>query len=150
MTSDKRDKSSHRIPIKFTDADDMARDDAYNEGEEIDLSDESLNEEDLFSAGDVEPEGGGPDKAELVATRSELKRIETENAELKDLVAHISVDVVHPFLGRDGWTFATDAPGATGDRLLGKRLLREVYLASDPQATGRVTVPLPLIVTVKL
>jgi molecular chaperone GrpE len=92
MTSDRRDKGSHRIPIKFTGADDMAKEDAYNEGEEIDLTDENLNEEDLFSAGDVEPEGGGPDKAELVATRSELKRIEAENAELKDLVARRQAD----------------------------------------------------------
>ena len=48
---------------------------------------------------------------------------------------------MHPLLGDDGWTFDTDFPGATGDRLLGKRLLREVYLDPDPQATGRVTVP---------
>ena len=93
MTSDRRDKSSHRIPIKFTDdADDMPREDPDYEGEEIDLSDESLTEEDLFSAGDVEPEGGGPERAELVAARSELKRIEAENAELKDLVARRQAD----------------------------------------------------------
>ena len=93
MTSDRRDKSSPRIPIKFTDdADDMPREDPDYEGEEIDLSDESLNEEDLFSAGEVEPESGGPDKAELVAARAELKRIETENAELKDLVARRQAD----------------------------------------------------------
>ena len=61
--------------------------------------------------------------------------------ELKGLVPHISVDVVHPFLGPDGWSFDTDFPGATGDRLLGGRFLRDVYVASDPQATGRVTVP---------
>ena len=93
MTSDRRDKGSHRIPIKFTDdADDMPREDPDYEGEEIDLSDESLNEQDLFSAGDVEPESGGPDKAELVAARAELKRIEAENAELKDLVARRQAD----------------------------------------------------------
>jgi len=103
MTSDRRDKGSHRIPIKFTDADDeirsaennpdeMDREDPDNEGEEIDLTDENLNEEDLFSAGDVEPEGGGPDKAELVATRSELKRVEAENAELKDRFARRQAD----------------------------------------------------------
>jgi putative glutathione S-transferase len=61
--------------------------------------------------------------------------------QLKDLAPHVSVDVVHPVLGRDGWTFATDFSGATGDRVLGKRFLREVYVASDPHATGRVTVP---------
>jgi len=93
MTSDRRDKGSHRIPIKFTDdADDMPREDPDYEGEEIDLSDENLSEEDLFSAGEVEPEGGGPDKAELVAARAELKRIEAENAELKDLIARRQAD----------------------------------------------------------
>ena len=105
MTSDRRDKGSHRIPIKFTDADDeirsagnqpddMAREDAYNEDEEIDLTDESLTEENLFSAADVEPDesAGGPDKAELIATRAELKRIETENAELKNSLARRQAD----------------------------------------------------------
>jgi molecular chaperone GrpE len=105
MTSDRRDKGSHRIPIKFADADDeirsaeskpddMAREDPYNEGEEIDLTDESLTEENLFSAEDVEPEesAGGPDKAELVATRSELKRVEAENAELKNSLARRQAD----------------------------------------------------------
>ena len=112
MTSDRRDKGSHRIPIKFTDADDeirsaeskpddMAREDPDNEGEEISLNDESLTEEDLFSATDVVPDegaepgtgpGGGPEKAELVATRSELKRVETENAELKDRIARRQAD----------------------------------------------------------
>jgi len=104
MTSDRRDKGSHRIPIKFTDADDeirsaesapddMAREDPDNEDEETSLTDESLNEENLFSATEVEPEeSGGPDKAELVATRSELKRVEAENAELKDRLARRQAD----------------------------------------------------------
>ena len=46
-----------------------------------------------------------------------------------------------PFMGDDGWSFATDADGATGDRVLGKAFLREVYTAADPQASGPVTVP---------
>jgi len=105
MTSDRRDKGSHRIPIKFSDADeeirsaestpdDMATDDTYNEGEEIDLTDETLKEEDLFSADDVVPDEstGGPDKAELVATRSELKRVEAENADLKNQLARRQAD----------------------------------------------------------
>ncbi len=60
---------------------------------------------------------------------------------LKGLEDHIEVSVVHPLMKADGWTFATDYPGATGDRLMGKRFLREIYQASDPQATTRVTVP---------
>lgn len=61
---------------------------------------------------------------------------------LKGLETHISVDVVHPIMLGEGWTFATDFPGATGDRLSGHRFLREVYLAADPRASGRVTVPI--------
>jgi len=60
---------------------------------------------------------------------------------LKGLEAHITVDVVHPLMKEDGWTFRTDFDGATGDRVLGRDFLREVYVASDPAATGRVTVP---------
>jgi len=62
---------------------------------------------------------------------------------LKGLTEHISVDVVHPYMGEDGWTFRTeDAPGATGDTLFGDRFLREIYLRNDPKMTGRVTVPI--------
>ena len=60
---------------------------------------------------------------------------------LKGLEAHVSVDVVHPLMLEDGWTFATDFPGATGDSLFGSRFLREIYLRADPAANGRVTVP---------
>jgi putative glutathione S-transferase len=60
---------------------------------------------------------------------------------LKGLAAHVSVDVVHPFLGKEGWSFDADFPGATGDRVLGRAFLREVYLAADPQASTKVSVP---------
>jgi putative glutathione S-transferase len=60
---------------------------------------------------------------------------------LKGLENHIGISVVHPLMAGEGWTFATDFPGATGDGLLGKRFLREIYQAADPQATTRVTVP---------
>jgi len=60
---------------------------------------------------------------------------------LKDLEAHVGVSVVHPLMKADGWTFATDFDGATGDTLMGKRFLRDVYLAANPTASGRVTVP---------
>ena len=60
---------------------------------------------------------------------------------LKDLTTHIDVSVVSPDMLEEGWTFATDHPGATGDRLMGKGRLHEVYTESDPRATTRVTVP---------
>lgn len=60
---------------------------------------------------------------------------------LKGLEPHIGVDVVHPLMLDDGWTFATDFPGATGDSLHGARFLREVYTRAEPKATTKVTVP---------
>ena len=60
---------------------------------------------------------------------------------LKALEEHIGVSVVHPLMKGDGWTFATDFDGATGDAVSGKRFLREIYQAAEPRATTRVTVP---------
>lgn len=59
---------------------------------------------------------------------------------IKGLTDMIDVSVVHWHMGDDGWTFAT-GDGATGDRLMGKAFLREVYLADQPDMSGRVTVP---------
>jgi molecular chaperone GrpE len=104
MTSDRRDKGSHRIPIRFTDADDdveaaesspadMDISEPDNEGEEI-LLDADSSDDDLDVGGDHDSDdlAGGPATAELIATRSELKRVETENAELKDLLARRQAD----------------------------------------------------------
>jgi putative glutathione S-transferase len=60
---------------------------------------------------------------------------------LKGLAPHIGVSVVHPEMLSEGWEFSTDFPGATGDGLFGLRYLRNLYLRADPQASGRVTVP---------
>ncbi|HUS53930.1 MAG TPA: glutathione S-transferase family protein [Thermohalobaculum sp.] len=60
---------------------------------------------------------------------------------LKGLESHIDVSVVHPLMKTDGWPFATDFNGATGDLALGKRFIREVYLAAEPRATCRASVP---------
>ena len=60
---------------------------------------------------------------------------------LKGLAPHIGVSAVHPLMLRDGWTFDSDFPGATGDDLYGLAFLRELYLKADPRASGRVTVP---------
>ena len=106
MTSDKRDKGSHRIPIKFTDADEearsadrkpdeMDRQDPDNQGEDV-LSDADYDftTEELFGSGEAETDeaAGGPDTAELIATRAELKRVEAENSELKDRLARRQAD----------------------------------------------------------
>ncbi len=59
---------------------------------------------------------------------------------LKKLEDVISVSVVHPYMGPDGWTFRTE-DGATGDTLYGLDFLHQIYTMADPVYSGRVTVP---------
>ena len=59
---------------------------------------------------------------------------------LKKLEDVISLSVVSWHMGKDGWTF-DQAEGSTGDAVNGKQKLSEIYVAADPQFTGRVTVP---------
>ncbi|UWR22882.1 glutathione S-transferase family protein [Sulfitobacter sp. S190] len=61
---------------------------------------------------------------------------------LKGLAQHIDVSVVHPDMMGDGWTFATDFPGATGDRQFGLPFARDIYTRAQSDFTGRVTVPI--------
>ena len=94
MTSDRRDKGSHRIPIKFADADDeirsaekksddMAREDSDNEVDELSTgTDESLTEENLFSATDVEPVGFVVDVVDPDSER--LRQVELEQPVVAD------------------------------------------------------------------
>ncbi|MGP1356699.1 glutathione S-transferase family protein [Roseicyclus sp.] len=60
---------------------------------------------------------------------------------LKGLEPHIGVSVVHPDMLGEGWTFATDFAGATGDGLFGSDYMREIYQRAQPDVTTRVTVP---------
>ncbi len=59
---------------------------------------------------------------------------------LKKLEDVISVSVVHPFMGENGWTFLKE-DGATGDTLYGLDFLHQIYTKADPDYSGRVTVP---------
>lgn len=59
---------------------------------------------------------------------------------LKGLEALIGVSVVHPFMGREGWSFQTDA-AATGDRLGDAEHMHQIYTRAKADFTGRVTVP---------
>ncbi len=61
---------------------------------------------------------------------------------LKGLEDHIDVSVVHPDMLGDGWTFDTDFPGATGDRLHNLPFARDLYIKAQPDVTTRVTVPI--------
>ena len=60
---------------------------------------------------------------------------------LKGLDAMIGVSVVDWFMGEHGWTFTSRGEDIVGDALFGKSYLYQVYLESEPDYSGRVTVP---------
>jgi molecular chaperone GrpE len=71
----------------------MDRFDPDNEGEELSSEVDALAAEDPFDEAELETEeSGGPDRAELIATRAELKRVEAVNAELKDQLTRRQAD----------------------------------------------------------
>jgi molecular chaperone GrpE len=94
MASDRKQKQSNSIPIQFFD----------NEESELQESSEespALSEDDApdGSAGSADPAGeprlvgeGGPAVAELVATRAELKRLQTQLAEAQESLARRQAD----------------------------------------------------------
>lgn len=59
---------------------------------------------------------------------------------LRGLEDVVSVSIVDPLMGPEGWHFS-DGPGCTPDDVNGARYLRDVYLWARPNYTGRVTVP---------
>ena len=59
---------------------------------------------------------------------------------LKGLEDAVTLSVVDPYMGDDGWAFS-GGPGCMPDTVNGSAFLREVYLKADPSYTGRVTVP---------
>lgn len=95
MKSDRKGKR-FRIPIKFMDSDPDTQDELLSSEpeEEVSLDDLSAaNEADIqIETNDPPVETGGPDTAELIATRAELKRVEAENAELKNQLARRQAD----------------------------------------------------------
>ncbi|MEM9114190.1 MAG: glutathione S-transferase family protein [Myxococcota bacterium] len=60
---------------------------------------------------------------------------------LKSLQDHVSLSVVHWFMGEQGWTFE-EGPGVVSDPINGARYIYNVYQAADPHFTGRCTVPI--------
>jgi len=119
MAPEEKRHSSNRIPINFSDGDDETTSGAQTEGPdltaqtdddwEVELesdTDENEQEQEPIdsglppspspqadgSPGETAPRGGGPEVAELVATRAELKRLEGEVKELRDGVARRQAD----------------------------------------------------------
>ncbi|MDJ0567905.1 MAG: glutathione S-transferase family protein [Pleurocapsa sp. MO_192.B19] len=60
---------------------------------------------------------------------------------LKGLTDAISISVVDPLMGSDGWEFS-DFPSTIPDMVNETKYLREVYALADNNYTGRVTVPI--------
>jgi putative glutathione S-transferase len=59
---------------------------------------------------------------------------------LKKLEEIISLSIVHPFMGKNGWTFEK-GPGVIPDEVNGCQYLYQVYLKARSDYTGLVTVP---------
>ena len=104
MAPDRNDKRSNRIPIRFMDAENEADPTIDSNPDHMEIEDpetdtDSFEEtEDRSERMDAEADNssvgveGGPVTAELVATRSELKRVQEENRELKDRLARRQAD----------------------------------------------------------
>ena len=60
---------------------------------------------------------------------------------LKGLEDMISVSVVNPYMGENGWSFEP-APGVVADPVLNARYMYQIYQRADANYSGRVTVPL--------
>lgn len=60
---------------------------------------------------------------------------------LKKLGDVVSVSVVEPFVGDQGWMFGT-YPGSDSDEVNGARYLHELYTQVEPLYNGRATVPI--------
>lgn len=97
MASDRKPKASNSIPIRFLDGDGSA--DQWAESSVENASTDPL--EDIDSAGAVDrPEDseshegpmGGPELAELVASRAELKRLQAALREAQDALARRQAD----------------------------------------------------------
>jgi molecular chaperone GrpE len=105
MAPNQNDKQRNRIPIRFLDDDEsnsapnskaahMDTVDPDNDTVEFSSEPDELANEKTIGSAETNPDDltGGPATAELVATRSELKRVQAENAELTDRLARRQAD----------------------------------------------------------
>ena len=59
---------------------------------------------------------------------------------IKGLEDKISISVTHHYMGDSGWSFKDD-DGVIRDNILGSDYMHEIYVAADPNYSGRVSVP---------
>jgi molecular chaperone GrpE len=94
MASDRKQKQSNSIPVRFFDGDDpRASEDDGELEERVERSDAEANSEADAADPRVNDTGfGGPDLAELIASRAELKRLQSALDEAKEGVARRQAD----------------------------------------------------------
>ncbi len=96
MASDRKQKQSNSIPISFFDDEESraADDSEASRDDEVSLpSQDDPSEKESRAAGEVRSPGeGGPAVAELVATRSELKRLQAQLSEAQEALARRQAD----------------------------------------------------------
>src|SRR6266849_7729061 len=97
MPSDRKQKPSNSIPIRFFDEDDSRPDSQDENMSEEQATERAANDE--LERADTGPESrvgdsalGGPDLAELIASRAELKRLQAALAEAQEAVARRQAD----------------------------------------------------------
>ena len=91
MASDRKPQAANSIPIRFVDDSDFAGDESemdFLEQEPGGGADETVGDTSESKSNDA----GGPEVAELVATRAELKRLETALTEAQEAVARRQAD----------------------------------------------------------
>jgi molecular chaperone GrpE len=90
MASDRKPQAANSIPIRFVDDSEFADDE--NEMDAFEQNPSEDSEEPAGSSESMSADAGGPELAELVALRSELKRLQTALAESQDAVARRQAD----------------------------------------------------------
>ncbi len=95
MTTGNKEKPSNSIPIRFVDDDEPDLPETLDDDVEV----ISAGEDELMSSADPragenrdDAPIGGPELAELIAARSELKRLQSQLAEARDAVARRQAD----------------------------------------------------------
>ncbi len=97
MASDRKQKQSNSIPIRFFDSDESRADDDLeeshdDEGALLDPVDDAQDEVGRSTGELRSPGEGGPAVAELVATRAELKRLQAQLSEAQEGLARRQAD----------------------------------------------------------
>jgi len=92
MASDRKPQAANSIPIRFVEDSEFADDDAVMEI--VDPPEAAIDDEELPPAEtkSADPHAAGPAMAELIATRSELKRLQSALAEAQEGVARRQAD----------------------------------------------------------